>query len=76
MNIAIPEQVALIGFSNFSSPELLTPSLSTIVQPAFEIGKNAAELLIQLIETKKKPDFKKMVIPTELNIRSSSAKTK
>lgn len=72
--ISIPKEIALIGFSNFSSPELFSPPLSTIKQPAFEMGKTAAELLIQLIESKKKVDFKKVVLPTSLNIQRSSRK--
>lgn len=72
--IKVPEEMGLIGFSNFSSPELFTPSLSTIKQPAFEIGKKAAELLIQLIESKKKPEYQKVVLPTEVTVRRSSQK--
>ena len=73
--IAIPGQVALAGFCNFSSPELFNPSLTTIRQPAFEMGKAAAELLIQLIETKRPvTEFEDRILPTELDIRNSSKK--
>ncbi|MFL9482928.1 LacI family DNA-binding transcriptional regulator [Chitinophagaceae bacterium LWZ2-11] len=71
-NIAIPKQIAVVGFSNFSSPELFYPPLTTVKQSAFEMGKASAELLLQLIEEKKKPKFKKIILPTELNIRESS----
>jgi LacI family transcriptional regulator len=74
-NIKIPADIAIAGFCNFSSPELFNPSLTTICQPAFEMGKGAAELLIQLIESKKPvTQFEKRVLPTELVIRSSSLK--
>lgn len=74
-NIGIPEQIAIAGFCNFSSPELFNPSLTTIRQPAFEMGKAAAELLIELIESKKPTThFEKKILGTELLVRDSSVK--
>lgn len=76
-NIKIPEQIALVGYSNFSAPEVFQPELTTIKQPAFEIGRAAAELLIKLIETKRPPSkFEKRVLPVELQIRESSIAVK
>jgi len=71
--LAIPGQMAIAGFSNFSTPELFNPSLTTVRQPAFEMGKTAAELLIQLIEAKRPvTEYVKKVFPTELIIRNST----
>lgn len=52
--VAIPEDVSIIGFTNLNVADLLSPSLSTVVQPAQEIGQMAAERLIELIERKHK----------------------
>lgn len=72
-NIKIPEEISLAGFSNFNYPELFFPSLTTIKQPAFEMGKTATELLIQLIESKHPvKQFEKKVLATQLFIRESS----
>jgi LacI family transcriptional regulator len=72
-HISIPGQLAVAGFSNFSSPELFDPPLTTVRQPAFEMGRTAAELLIQLIESKNPVrEFERKVLPTELIIRTSS----
>lgn len=74
-NISIPGEMGIAGFSNFSSPELFNPSLTTLRQPAFDMGKTAAELLIQLIESKRpETEFEKKILPTQLNIRKSSVK--
>jgi len=43
--LRIPGQVKVIGFSNLPSAMLLNPSLTTVTQPAFEMGKTAASLL-------------------------------
>ena len=70
--IPMPEKVCVAGFSNFSSPEIFCPPLTTVKQPAFEMGKTAAELLIQLIESKRPVTvFEKRVLPTELIIRNA-----
>lgn len=52
----IPEDLALIGFDGIAMSEATYPELSTMIQPIYEIGQTAANLLIDLIE--KKPDPK------------------
>ncbi len=62
-----------IGFSNTQVADLFSPSLTTIRQPAFEIGQSAIEMLIQMIESKRPvTDFQHKVLDTELIVRASS----
>lgn len=71
--IRIPAQMAIVGYSNFSAPEIFEPGLTSIDQPAYEMGRSAAELLIKLIESKRPVNkFEKRVLPAELHIRDSS----
>lgn len=71
--ISIPDQVAFIGFTNLQVAHLLDPPLSTVVQPAFEIGKTAAEMLLDTIENKRNTTTIKTIrIPIEVNLRTSS----
>lgn len=72
--IQIPEELSFIGFTNLKVAHLLAPSLSTIVQPAFEIGQTAAELLLDSIERKLNysEQLKTIKIPTEMVVRKSS----
>jgi LacI family transcriptional regulator len=71
--IRIPEEVAFIGFTNLRVADLLDPPLSTIVQPAFEIGKTAAEILLDTVENKQTSKAVRTIkIPTEVNFRTSS----
>lgn len=73
MDIDIPRQVALIGFTNSVSAHIFGPPLSSIVQPAFEMGKQSMELLIQLIESKRPvTQFGKRVLENDVKIRQSS----
>ena len=54
LNIKIPNDIKIICFSNLATAALLNPSLSTITQPAYEIGKKAAEVLFKYLDKNKK----------------------
>jgi LacI family transcriptional regulator len=76
-NIAIPNVMGLVGFSNLDLTDLLAPSLTVVRQPAYEMGRIAAELLIKQIESKRPiKEFEDVVIATELHQRASSEKRK
>ena len=73
--IKIPDEVALMGFSNGEFTEFLNPSLSIIRQPAYEMGQTATELLLQVIESKKPiKEFTRKILETELIVRNSTLK--
>jgi LacI family transcriptional regulator len=52
LGLRIGKDIRIIGFSNLEMVGLLNPSLSTITQPAFEIGKEAASVLFRALEKK------------------------
>ncbi|WP_022825470.1 LacI family DNA-binding transcriptional regulator [Hymenobacter norwichensis] len=49
---AIPTDIKVVGFSNLGVAALLNPALTTITQPAYEIGREAATILLRAIEKK------------------------
>jgi LacI family transcriptional regulator len=77
LNIQVPEKIAIVGFSNEPFSEVVTPSITTIKQPGFEMGQKAAELIIQQV-LKKEPSqkFETIKMPTELIVRKSSVVNK
>jgi LacI family transcriptional regulator len=75
MKLKIPEQLKIISFSNLRTASLLSPSLSTITQPAFEIGKESATVLFQMIEKKNFGNrIEQIVLKSNLIERNSSKK--
>jgi LacI family transcriptional regulator len=71
--IKVPEDIAIVGFSNEPFSEVVTPSISTIKQPGFKMGQKAAELIInQILKKEETPHFETITMPTELIIRDSS----
>lgn len=70
LNVLRPksEHPYVTGFSNSDAFELLAPSFSCIRQPAFEMGRVAAELLIKLIERKQDAtEFDFITLDTHFN---------
>lgn len=73
LGFKVPDDVAIVGFTNSALVELLEPSLTAVKQPAFEMGQVATELLIKLIESKRPvTEFETVVLQTELFMRDSS----
>jgi DNA-binding LacI/PurR family transcriptional regulator len=50
MQIKIPEQIAVFGFSNWFMSTVISPKLTTIDQPGYDIGQRAASILIDEIK--------------------------
>jgi DNA-binding LacI/PurR family transcriptional regulator len=69
-----PQDIAFVTFDELTVDELFTPAVTTIVQPAHEIGVRAAEILLQRIEegwsANKAPITVRL--PATLQIRESS----
>lgn len=61
LKLIIPDDLKLISFSNLAHAELLNPSLTTITQPAFEIGVEAANILFKIFN-KRWYDFNETII--------------
>ena len=71
----IPNDIAIAGFTNTKLAHLFNPTLTTIQQPAFDMGKTATELLLKMIESKRPViDFETVVLETQLAVRDSSKK--
>jgi LacI family transcriptional regulator len=67
----VPEDVAVVGFDDIPSAAHMDPPLTTVRQNIQGMGQLAAETLIQILNEKTTPPHR-LVLPTELIIRSSS----
>ncbi len=75
LNLRVPEDVAVVGFSNWFMSQVVDPPLSSVSQPSLEMGKRAADLLLQEIQAQKnETEFvhEQLVLPTKLVMRASS----
>ncbi|MDN3668717.1 LacI family DNA-binding transcriptional regulator [Echinicola jeungdonensis] len=72
--IKIPGEMALVGFTNMPFSDALDPSLTTVDQPAYEMGKLAANNLLDQLIDPEGFQPRTIVLETELVMRKSSQK--
>lgn len=75
MGLRVPEDISVVGFDNESVSMMSVPSITTIMQPAYNIGYQSAELLFEII-TNPAMEQKQIIFDTELIVRDSTAKLK
>ncbi|MFS0782635.1 LacI family DNA-binding transcriptional regulator [Bacillus sp. 1P06AnD] len=72
---SIPDDVQIIGFDDIPQSSILFPALSTIRQPAYEMGVEAAQILLQLIQ-KKRVVHQQKKLPVTFMDRNTTRKVK
>lgn len=73
LGLRIPEDIKVISFSNSKMAALLHPPLTSIVQPAFDIGKQTAEMLFKGLRARAGLENETIVIPSTLIERRSTS---
>ncbi len=72
LKLSIPKQVKVISFSSLEIAPLLNPPLTTITQPAFEMGVQAATLLFKKLLKKTDNPDEQIMLNSKIIIRSST----
>jgi LacI family transcriptional regulator len=71
--LTVPDDIALVGFDDFPFPwsDAFRPHLTTMAQPTYELGRQAAEMLLQILsDTTRQPN--RAVLDAKLVVRESS----
>ncbi len=68
----IPDDLAVISMDEVSFSEIYQPRLTTISQPAYQMGKHATEILLKQIKTGKEVNSDLIRYPASLIIREST----
>ena len=71
-NIRVPEDIAVVGFSNEPFTGLTSPSITTVNQHSSQIGQLAAKAFLNRIEEKTESPLNNLILEPELIIRDSS----
>ena len=72
--LAIPEDIAVVGFDDASWATALRPPLTVVTQPTYEIGSTAVDLLLRRIAGEEFPP-RNVVLRAKLVERASSLRT-
>ncbi|GGI28725.1 LacI family DNA-binding transcriptional regulator [Pedobacter mendelii] len=74
LNISIPEDLKIISFSSLEIAPLLNPSLTTITQPATEIGTEAAKMLFKILDANGLKNLpSEVVLESKIIMRNSTS---
>jgi LacI family transcriptional regulator len=69
--LRIPQDIALVCFDDLPYVSLLFPFLTVVVQPAYDMGVNAAQLLLSRLDSEVSLQPRHVVLPTRLLVRHS-----
>jgi LacI family transcriptional regulator len=69
--VAIPEDMAVVGFDDISLSAIVTPSLTTVAQPIMQLSREALGLLVSKIEDPSISN-RKILLETRLVVRRST----
>ena len=72
-NVKVPEDIAVVGFSNSFNSTIIEPNLTTIDQPGNKMGETAVKYLIEEIENDSL-SYKTIELRTSLIVRESTFK--
>lgn len=74
-HIDIPQDIKVAAFSNLTNARILHPPITTVTQPAYDMGKEAASLLIHILKGRPiEKEDQKVLLPSSIDIRKSSLK--
>lgn len=71
LGLRLPEDIGLVGFDDIPLVSLLRSPVSVVAQPAYEIGRAAAQLLLRRAQGDDSPP-RRVFLPVELRVRASS----
>ena len=72
--LKMPEEIGLVGFNNEPSLALFSPSISSVEQPSFEIGKLAGKIFIEQFLNNDFSIHKEVILKPKLVVRESSVR--
>ena len=70
----VPEDIAIVGFTNSRISTITDPQMSSVDQFGYEMGRKAAEMLIRRLTSQQDYPIRKEVIKTRLIVRGSSVR--
>lgn len=71
--LSVPQDISVIGFDDLEFSLLTNPPLTTVRQPRYEMGRDAARLLVTCLERSTQDEGMKICYPPEMVIRRSTS---
>jgi LacI family transcriptional regulator len=74
--LRIPEDISVVAFDDLMANLAVDPFLTVVDQPSYEMGRQAAELLLARLSGSAADGYQEIVLPTKLTVRRSSGQPK
>jgi LacI family repressor for deo operon, udp, cdd, tsx, nupC, and nupG len=71
MNLRVPEDIMIKGFDDTPICQIISPSITSVRQPKFQMGFTACEMLVELVQ-EHYVNQPSVILPTELIVRESA----
>jgi LacI family gluconate utilization system Gnt-I transcriptional repressor len=71
-SIAVPDQIAIIGFNDLEFAACAHPPISSVATPRYEMGRLAAEIVMKIIETGERPTERRIDVGFTIRERGST----
>jgi LacI family transcriptional regulator len=72
LGLRIPDDVAIVGYDDIEAASLVSPKLTTVLNPAYEKGKAAGRLLLERVQGKYRGPGRHVFIPPRFIKRESA----
>ncbi|HZC27743.1 MAG TPA: LacI family DNA-binding transcriptional regulator, partial [Actinopolymorphaceae bacterium] len=70
--IAVPDDLAVVGFDDIEAASLTSPRLTTVVNPAYEEGRTAGQLMLSRLTGDYDGPHRKVILRCHLVVRESA----
>lgn len=71
--LSVPHDISVVGFDDLQFSSLTNPPLTTVRQPRYEIGRDAARILVSCLDQPDRKEGTKVCYPPELVVRKSTS---
>jgi LacI family transcriptional regulator len=71
--LRVPEDMSIVAFDDLPTEWVADPFLTVVAQPAYEIGRRAAELMLERLGDHPPAGDREVILPSQLIVRRSSA---
>ena len=72
MNLRVPDDISMVAFDDLPPALVMEPFLTVAAQPAYDMGHQAANLLLDRLSGKLSEEYQSVLLPTELIVRAST----
>jgi LacI family transcriptional regulator len=70
--LRVPDDISIVAFDDLPETMLVEPFLTVAAQPAYEMGRQAAQLLLARLTNDAPEECQEIILPTEIIVRQSS----